>query len=293
MPIWTIFSKFLRRKVIFGLIFAFLLTYCVLSLFCNEKKEQTFGNDFNDIDNTITGGSDYLFNVEDGDYNKAKFADTPLLWQMKVLNDIGNDNSVELENVEILNDNETSSKPCRNSVQGKSLIVDEKGYVCARHNILANGCCNTEIFEQTENLSSSVPYLTKARYTCETCNNHGCCAIYEYCVSCCLDPKKIKLKKTSNTGQFEKQNMKLKKISDSLKVRLRSLDRFQMCLAACRTSSASVQHENTYKNPYSKHCFLLQLPSSRLSRRHKRNSLSLNNNNKNDLSITFISSSRV
>lgn len=32
---------------------------------------------------------------------------------------------------------------------------------------------------------------------------------------------------------------------DVVKKRLRNLDRFQICLAACRTSSASVRHENT------------------------------------------------
>lgn len=70
--------------------------------------------------------------------------------------------------------------------------MDEKGFVCARHDVLANGCCNAELSEQTEILSSSVPYLNKTRYTCETCNAQGCCAVYEYCVSCCLDPKKVK-----------------------------------------------------------------------------------------------------
>lgn len=79
---------------------------------------------------------------------------------------------------------------------------------------------------------------------------------------------------------------------DILKLRLRSLDRFQLCLAACRTSSASVKHENTYKDPDYKHCYILQLPSADLTRRHKRNSISVNNN-ENDLRIAFTSSSAV
>lgn len=31
----------------------------------------------------------------------------------------------------------------------------------------------------------------KERYSCKTCNAQGCCAIYEYCVSCCLHPGKV------------------------------------------------------------------------------------------------------
>ena len=102
----------------------------------------------------------------------------------------------------------------------------------------------------------------------------------------------VKKRKSLNTDQIRKENLKLKRGEDILKLRLRSLDRFQLCLAACRTSSASVQNENTYRNPNAKHCYILQLPSSHLTQRHKRNSDSLNNN-ENDLWIAFTSSSEV
>lgn len=32
-------------------------------------------------------------------------------------------------------------------------------------------------------------------------------------------------------------------------------DQFELCLAKCRTDSHSVQHENKYKNPETKHCY--------------------------------------
>ena len=32
-------------------------------------------------------------------------------------------------------------------------------------------------------------------------------------------------------------------------------DHFELCLALCRTSSSSVQHENVYIDPSSKYCF--------------------------------------
>ena len=31
---------------------------------------------------------------------------------------------------------------CRNSVQGKAVIADDKGFVCPRTELLGNGCCN-------------------------------------------------------------------------------------------------------------------------------------------------------
>ncbi|KAM5238185.1 SREBP regulating gene protein isoform 2-T2 [Ctenodactylus gundi] len=32
-------------------------------------------------------------------------------------------------------------------------------------------------------------------------------------------------------------------------------DHFELCLAKCRTSSQSVQHENTYRDPVAKYCY--------------------------------------
>lgn len=262
--------------------------YFVLSLLRNEKRELPLGNDFDDMDNMNFGeNSNDIFNDEDGLDEVAKSSDRPLLWQMEVMNDIGNTNSAEIPYVDSFNDNDTSVKPCRNSVQGKFLIVDEKGYMCTTYDILPNGCCNTNKLEKVAILSSSVPSVKKTRYSCKSCNPQGCCEIYEYCVSCCLDPNKIQKKKNPILEQIRKENIKLRRGEDILKLRLRSLDRFQLCLAVCRTSSTSVKHENTYKNPNFKHCYLLQLPSS--AQRHKRNSIIINNhnNNENDLRIAF------
>lgn len=52
------------------------------------------------------------------------------------------------------------------------------GYVCSRLNLMPNGCCKPES-EGTKH------------YSCETCHNNGCCSIYEYCISCCLQPDKV------------------------------------------------------------------------------------------------------
>ena len=52
------------------------------------------------------------------------------------------------------------------------------GYVCERKDLLVNGCCNV-------NAPSSRQYI------CKSCLANGCCDIYEYCVSCCLQPDKV------------------------------------------------------------------------------------------------------
>lgn len=70
---------------------------------------------------------------------------------------------------------------CRNSVQGRFLLVDDRGFVCPRFDVLPTGCCNIENTSETKYLS------------CETCNEQDCCALYEYCVSCCLHPERVRL----------------------------------------------------------------------------------------------------
>lgn len=70
------------------------------------------------------------------------------------------------------------------------MIVDERGIVCSRYEVLSNGCCTVEQKQASENKDTS-SIVKRKRYSCETCNPLGCCTIYEYCVSCCLDPDKV------------------------------------------------------------------------------------------------------
>lgn len=73
--------------------------------------------------------------------------------------------------------NEVVPPNCRNSVQGKVLIVDDEGYVCPRIELLSTGCCKL------------TPLLKQ--YDCDSCIDDGCCSVYEHCVSCCLNPNKV------------------------------------------------------------------------------------------------------
>ncbi|OCU02113.1 SREBP regulating gene protein-like [Xenopus laevis] len=124
------------------------------------------------------------------------------------------------------------SNQCRNSVQGKLLIADDMGYICERKELLANGCCNINV-------------ASTKLYSCETCLPNGCCSLYEFCVSCCLQPnKQLLLERFLNRAAVAFQNL-FQAVEDH----------FELCLAKCRTSSQSVQHENTYRNPVAKHCY--------------------------------------
>lgn len=116
-------------------------------------------------------------------------------------------------------------------MQGRTLIVDEEGYVCGHADLLLNGCCR--VTKQSD------------QYNCDSCVDDGCCAVYENCVSCCLNPIRRRT---------------LEKVLENASGRQSALfatvrDQFELCLAKCRTDSHSVQHENKYKNPHLKHCY--------------------------------------
>ncbi|XP_051537525.1 SREBP regulating gene protein-like [Myxocyprinus asiaticus] len=160
---------------------------------------------------------------------------------------------------------------CRNSIQGKSFLTDELGYVCERKDLLVNGCCNV-------NAPSS------SQYVCKSCLASGCCSVYEFCVSCCLQPDKLIVahsarfaaspparpvlpmagpprlapKCVSPPGKFPQPLLErfLNRAAEGFQNLFTAVeDHFELCLAKCRTSSQSVQHENTYRNPQAKYCY--------------------------------------
>ncbi|XP_055680921.1 SREBP regulating gene protein [Lutzomyia longipalpis] len=187
--------RFIRRRLVLAIIFLLSLLYFVVNLF--------------GFTGTLSSDLDSEFEVK---------REHPLIWRTLQ----------EQQNVSF---NDPSVK-CRNSVQGRFLIVDERGFVCPRFDVLPTGCCNVE-----------TPATT--HYSCETCTEAGCCAIYEYCVSCCLHPDKKELLERV----MEKATRRQKAVFASVQ------DNFELCLAKCRTDSHSVQHENKYRDPKAKHCY--------------------------------------
>lgn len=76
--------------------------------------------------------------------------------------------------------NFTNTTMCRNSVQGMVLIVDDRGVLCQRADLLgASGCCDPDA-------------TSASAYNCDTCTDSHCCSVYEHCVSCCLNPDKVR-----------------------------------------------------------------------------------------------------
>lgn len=145
---------------------------------------------------------------------------------------------IDLENTA----NHTFKKSCRNSIQGKELIVDERGFVCKRAALSSNGCC-VRGADGTR------------RFVCDSCQMNGCCSMYEFCVSCCLQPQKRSVVRKS----FVHASRTFRYLFSTVK------DIFDVCLAKCRTSSQSVQHENTYRNPNTKFCYGDDLPAVQMS----------------------------
>lgn len=124
--------------------------------------------------------------------------------------------------------NNSIPQSCRNTVQGKEYIVDDRGYICERIDLMANNCCGA----------------TKKRFICDTCNIDGCCMLYEHCVSCCLNPNKKELLQTV-----------LNKASETFRVLFSVIDNhFELCISKCRTNSQSIQHEYGYLKT-SKYCY--------------------------------------
>lgn len=181
--------RFIRRRLVLGLIFVSSLTYCIVSL----------------LKPTLPDKSSY----QESFIERKQF-----VWRT------------------LQEHNDTVEFTCRNSIQGRLLIVDDRGYVCRRSDITKNGCCDIEL-EKSK------------RYTCETCNKDHCCVIYENCVSCCLEPSKRNMLKAVLSKLSTKDNILFRSVSDD----------YELCIAMCRTSSHSVLHENAYRNPTNKYCF--------------------------------------
>jgi hypothetical protein len=150
---------------------------------------------------------------------------------------------------------------CKNSFQGRHLISDSRGYTCARGDIHhTNGCCNHFINDAMEkkvgqpNASDIDDMLYKEdanqksitlmkQFDCSNCNLQvGCCQEYEYCISCCLKPDHLQY----NYDSYLNIPILQRKVSSNSN-NLKNLDYFDYCQFVCRSSSLSVQTENSYR----------------------------------------------
>lgn len=118
---------------------------------------------------------------------------------------------------------------CHNTRQGRKLVTDDAGAICARQNVLPNGCCRSSSVIDTQ--------------SCAMCRTDvQCCRSYEYCVSCCLAALP-----TDDRAEDNRE-------SSGAPARF-SFHSFDKCLHLCRTSSRSIKHGNVYKTAVLKHCY--------------------------------------
>ena len=87
-------------------------------------------------------GSTIFSSGEEGNILHLRKLNQPFAWQ---------------EEVEGRNVSEEAVATCRNSVQGRETIADDRGYVCDRSELLASGCCDA---------NSS----TAGRFLCTSCD---------------------------------------------------------------------------------------------------------------------------
>lgn len=117
---------------------------------------------------------------------------------------------------------------CVNTVQGKYLVSDNRGFVCSRSEIDTSTRCCPSI---------------GSPFQCDKCNQTAqCCSVYEFCVSCCLHPD-ITTPETALAVLKGKQQSSAKFASV-----------FEYCKGRCRHNSRSVVHENAYISE-NHHCF--------------------------------------
>ena len=109
---------------------------------------------------------------------------------------------------------------CRNTVQGRSHLLDEKGWLCTLDSIdWETGCCPPA-------------RAAEEQYSCRSCEpDISCCTVYEHCVGCCLKP--------SNDGQ-RKAAMAAARHKKTFEKAVAAGDDFEFCRASCRTSSMSI-----------------------------------------------------
>ncbi|EAA12112.5 AGAP000855-PA [Anopheles gambiae str. PEST] len=217
---YVVIAKFIRRRLVLAIIFLLSLSYCMVHLI---RKS-----------NNLSLNGDYL--------------QTQLLLRKNIIwtkvRHTGQPGALGAEVLPAGTANETDDQPaqpasCRNSIQGRSLLVDDRGYVCPRADLLANGCCSAGSGGTTANADAG------RLFPCRTCLPNRCCAVYEYCVACCLNPDKRPILEEVLAKANGRQVALYAEVTDQ----------FELCLTKCRTNSQSVQNENKYRNPEQKHCY--------------------------------------
>ncbi|KAH9105035.1 hypothetical protein LEN26_007101 [Aphanomyces euteiches] len=129
---------------------------------------------------------------------------------------------------------------CSNTASnGHEYATDSRGYTCKRSALLSTGCCSGDIL-----------------YSCSSCDVEAphCCEVYDRCVSCCMGPANTALVHAFLAHADPKHPVYGQSPALTL---------FGFCSFRCRTSSAGVQSQNSYRSAR-KHCYGLHRPLKEL-----------------------------
>uniref|UniRef100_A0A182PUB9 SREBP regulating gene protein n=1 Tax=Anopheles epiroticus TaxID=199890 RepID=A0A182PUB9_9DIPT len=218
---YVVITKFFRRRLVLAIIFLLSFSYCMVHLI---QRNNSFNLNADYLQTQqLLRSKNIIWNKARHIRPGAKLAEVLVGSASTIANETDEDRGGEQP---------APSNSCRNSIQGKSLLVDDRGYVCARTELLANGCCS-------ENAD------TVKLFSCYTCRPNRCCAVYEYCVACCLNPDKRPILEEVLAKANGRQVALYAEVTDQ----------FELCMTKCRTNSQSVQNENKYRNPEQKHCY--------------------------------------
>jgi hypothetical protein len=130
---------------------------------------------------------------------------------------------------------------CLFTRESAELIADSEGAVCTRELLNTSQCCDMSATPYAM-LVHQMKLIVPSKHTCEGCLAQSmCCSLFEVCVSCCLSPSHLPLISVmrNETTHFAYRSLRTS---------------FEFCTYRCRTSSASVQHENTYRGVH-KYCY--------------------------------------
>jgi hypothetical protein len=133
LQIFKIIVRLLRKRIVLALIFTLSFTYCLLSLI----------RDRNHVKSMSANLYEYESDVDIDQFHIRLKLNESIQQNLNLNQDMNNDNN-------------GSGLKCRNSIQGKVLIADDRGFVCHRKDVLLTGCCD----ETNTN--------TKL-YSCDTC----------------------------------------------------------------------------------------------------------------------------
>lgn len=146
---------------------------------------------------------------------------------------------------------------CRTvDAHGTGRLVDSAGQICTYEDMISKtGCCPSSGGEGKRNFQASAAEMGTVRFgrhTCTGCDQEtGCCVSLDVCISCCLHPESLDQAALTFTGDAGTLSPVQLFVYRDLWAAGRQ---FEYCSYRCRTSSGSVQHENSYRGGQ-RYCF--------------------------------------